>query len=119
MSVPSMKHNLIPPFIMREAGVQINSTSKIQVEDPTIEDHSIFFKDYDFRIPMSLWGIFSYFPTTKPTSQMLEDTDDVFLLTPDGQWNPHSDVCPRNEETTMDLEGNMVEKKDRVQILLS
>ena len=43
LSVPSMEHNLIPPFIMREAGVMVSTTPKIHVQDPSVEDHSIFF----------------------------------------------------------------------------
>jgi hypothetical protein len=119
LSVPSMKHNLIPPFIMREAGIQVNSTPKIHARDPSVEDHSIYFTDDDFRTPLSLWGVFSYFPTSKPTNQILDKCEEVFLLTPEGQWSPHSDAYARNEESMLDWEGNMVEKRDRMQILLS
>ena len=41
--VPSMTHNLIPPFILREAGIVVNDTAKIHIIDPTPEDHSVFF----------------------------------------------------------------------------
>ena len=119
LSVPSMKHNLIPPFILREAGVHVHSTPKIHAKEPTIEDHSIYFPSDDFRIPLSLWGVFSYFPTSRPDNKILEECEEVFLLTPDGQWDPHSDAYARNEESMLDWEGNMVEKKDRMQILLS
>ena len=71
LSVPYMKQILIPPLILRNSGLQVNSTPKIQSKLTTIEDHSIFFcKDY-FRIPFSLWGIFSYFPMLEPTKQIL------------------------------------------------
>ena len=40
-------------------------------------------------------------------------------MTSDGPWNPHPDVYARNEENMMDWEGNMVELKDRMQILLA
>ena len=43
LHVPSMGHNLIPPFMMREAGVQVKDTPKIQVDDPSEEDHAITF----------------------------------------------------------------------------
>jgi hypothetical protein len=119
LSVPSMKHNRIPPFIMREAGIQVNSTPKIHAKYPSVEDHSIYFTDDDFRIPSSLWGVFSYFPTSKPTNPILDECEEVFLLTSEGQWSPHSDAYARNEESMLDWEGNMVEKRDRMQILLS
>ena len=59
LSVPAMEHNLIPPFIMQEAGIRVNDTPKIQVHDPTEEDHSLIFPSDNVRIPLSLWGVFS------------------------------------------------------------
>ena len=41
--MPSMENNLIPPFIMRQAGLQVNDTAKIHCEDPSIDDHCITF----------------------------------------------------------------------------
>ena len=58
--VESMVHNLIPPFVIREAGIMLNDTPKIQIDDPGVEHHSIYFEDTKFRIPLSLWGTFSY-----------------------------------------------------------
>jgi hypothetical protein len=58
--VPSMKDNLMPPFVMREAGIRVNATPKIQTIKPTEEDHLTCFSESDFRIPLSLWGMFSY-----------------------------------------------------------
>jgi hypothetical protein len=116
--VPSMKNNLIPPFVMREAGVKVNDVLKIHTDDPTVIDHSICFPQTGFRIPMLLWGMFSYFPTSKPTTEMMKATEDIYLLMP-SRWNPHCDVFAANEENMLDWEGNMIEKKDRTQILLS
>ncbi len=110
LHVPAMEQNLIPPFVMREAGIVVNDTPKIHVNDPTVEDHSIYFEETNFRIPMALWGTFSYFPTRAPTNDELDACDDVYLLTPNGIWNPHSDSYSKNEEMMTDWEGNMVEK---------
>jgi hypothetical protein len=118
LHVPSMKNNLIPPFIMREAGIKVNDTPKIQTSNPTEEDHSIYFPDNDFRIPLSLWGVFSYFNTSKPSTKQMMNAEDVYLLTP-STMNPHCDAYASNEENMLDWEGNMVQKRDRVQILLS
>jgi hypothetical protein len=43
LHVPSMKNDLLPPSVMREAGIQVYGTPKIQVAEPTAEDHSICF----------------------------------------------------------------------------
>ena len=65
--VLTMTNNLIPPFIIREVGIIVNDVPKIHVDDPTNSDHVIIFKDTDFKIPMLLWGTFSYFSTSKPS----------------------------------------------------
>jgi hypothetical protein len=119
LHVPAMEQNLIPPFVMREAGIIVNDTPKIHMKNPTIEDHSLYFEETSFRIPMALWGTFSYFPTRAPTNDELAACDDVYLLTPNGIWNPHSDSYSRNEEMMTDWEGQMVEPQHRKEILLS
>ena len=93
-----MTHNLIPPFIMREANLIVNDVLKSQVPDPVVTDHYIWFADADFRITLLLRGIFSYFPTRKPTQSELEIVDDVLVLNLQGQTcNPHSVVYASNE----------------------
>jgi hypothetical protein len=119
LHLPSMKNNLIPPFVMREAGIRDNNdTPKIQTSDPTQEDHSVYFPDNDFRIPLSLWGVFSYFVTSKPSTEQMMNAEDVYLRTP-STMNPHCDAYTMNEENMLDWEGNMVQRRDRVQIHLS
>lgn len=113
-----MDNNLIPPFIMKEAGIEVSKVAKIHVSDPSISDHSIYFKDHDLRIPLALWGIFSYFPTRKPTEQDMEDCE-LILLSPDGpEWNPHSDVFACNEEKFLDWRGDIIGAKDRQRVLI-
>ena len=56
LHVPSMDMNLIPPFILREAGVEIYDIPKIHVKELTVDDHSIYFNAADLRIPLSLYG---------------------------------------------------------------
>ena len=109
--VPSMDHNLIPPFMLREMGVTVNDVPKIHKEDPTVDDHGITFVETGFRIPLSLWGIFSYFPTSKPMHDDLLNPDEVYILL-SATWNPHSDAYSVNEESMLNWEGNMQPKKD-------
>ena len=112
LHVPSMDHNLIPPFMLREMGVTMNDVPKIHKEDPTVDDHVITFAETGFRIPLSLWGIFSYFLTSKPTHDDLLNPNEVYILSA-ATWNPHSDAYSVNEESMFDWEGNMQLKKDR------
>ena len=104
---------------MSEAGLKVNDTPKIHVENPQVEDHSIYFPKEDVRIPMELSGIFSCFPTCKPSAQDLEECENVLTLTPDGAWDPHNDAFARNEMNMLDSDGNMIEEKHRIRILLS
>ena len=110
--VPLMDNNLIPPFMLREMGVTVNDVPKIHKEDPTVDDHTITFVEMGFRIPLSLWGIFSYFPTSKPTHHNLLNPNEVYILSP-ATWNPHSDAYSTNDESMLDWEGNMQPKRDR------
>ena len=71
---------------VREMGVTVNDVPKIHKEDPTVDDHMITFMETGFRIPLSLWGIFSYFPTSKPTHDDLLNPTEVYILSP-ATWN--------------------------------
>ena len=114
-----MVNNLIPPFIMREAGVIIY-TYKIHVDMPTKEEHSIYFKDENLCIPLSLHGVFSYFSSRLPSAQDMANAVEVFHLTPNVlTWNPHSEAYATCEDNMLDFQGSMVDIKDRVQILIS
>ena len=77
LHVLSMKNNLIAPFVMREAGIGVYDTPKIQVAEPTTEDHSICFTETGFRIPLSLCAMFSYFLTSKLTALLMKETNDI------------------------------------------
>jgi hypothetical protein len=120
LTVPTMENDLVPPFLLREAGIEVNETAKIHMKSASVTDHSIYFPSSELRIPLSLHGMFSYFPSYKPTMKDLEeiDEDHILLATPDGSWNPHSDVYATNEENMLDWDGNIVPPKDQVRIML-
>ena len=103
LHVPSMCNNLLPPFMLGEAGITVNDKAKIHMMNPTTEDHAIIFPKTGFRIPMMLWGIFSYFPTMKLTVDTLQTGKDVYILTPT-TWNPHTDIHATNKDSMLDWE---------------
>ena len=115
--VDSMENNLIPPFIVQEAGLQVNKRAKIHTEDPTADDHSIIFPTTSFRIPLQLFGIFSYFSTTKPTENHMLAGHDVYVMTPE-MWNPHLEVYEQNKANVVDWEGNIKQPKDRIKVII-
>ena len=85
LCVPSMSHNLVPPFILREAGLEVNDKPKIHCEDPSVEDHSLFDEESGLRIPFTLDGTFTVFPTCALTDKEIEQAEaySTVYLTPD------------------------------------
>ena len=71
-----MENNLIPPFILREAGLQGKDTPKIHIEDPDTSDHAITFLVHDLRITLQLHGIFSFFHQKILIDKPLEGIDE-------------------------------------------
>jgi len=107
--VPKMSHNLIPPFILREAGITVRDVPKIHVNDPTPDDHTIYLPRSQLRIPLHLHGIFSYFHCRKPSHRDLHTfSENAYLVTPLGEWDPNTDQFSTNEANMCDHEGNVV-----------
>ena len=107
------RDNLITPFLVREAGIQLNETPKIQCDDPSIDDHSLYIKEMNIRIHLHLHGIVSYFTTRKPTQDEIHSLPWVHL-TPDApEWDPHTSVYERQEAQMLDFEGQIIERNLR------
>ena len=77
----SMNNHLIPPFMMRLAGLKVNECAKFLADDLTISHYFIYFPKEDVRIPLQLTGITSYLPTRKSNSEDLNNLE-VLELTP-------------------------------------
>ena len=104
--VPSMMNDLLPPFMLREAGIIVDDKVKIYLSDPSMDDHAIVFPETGFMIHLYLWGVFLYFSSVAPTSASLQDGKDVYILAPE-MSNPHSEIYSTNKESMIDWEGNM------------
>ena len=115
--IDSMENILIPPIILQEAGLQVNERAKIHTEGPMTDNHSIAFPTTGFRIPLQLFGVFSYFSTTKPTEDDMLAGHDVYVMTPE-KWNPHSDAYAQNEANIVDWEGNIKQQKDWIKVII-
>ena len=50
--VPSMDHNMIPPFIMRSGSVIVNDVTKNHCEDTLVDDRCVSFDNSDLWIPL-------------------------------------------------------------------
>ena len=70
LHIPSMHHNLVPLFIMREAGLEVNDVPRMYIQDEvTRESHSIMLPQVDLSIPPQLSGVFSYFESQSLTDK--------------------------------------------------
>eukprot|EP00957_Ditylum_brightwellii_P115680 8823587-Ditylum_brightwellii.AAC.1 len=107
LHVPSMDPNLIPPFMLREAGIMVNETHKIHKENPTVNDHAITFPNPGLKIPLGLWGVFLYFPTSKPSIEEVNTSENVYTLSPN-RWNPHAKQSVNCEQNLIDWEGKVM-----------
>ena len=74
LHVPSILNNIIPPFIMREAGIEVRDVPKFQCDYPSLEDHALVMADKTTK-PLSLIGVFSYFPTSRSTEADLKTVE--------------------------------------------
>ncbi len=110
--IPTMSHNLRPPFLVCEAGLFLDETPKHQAVSPTIDNHLIYDSRMGMRIHLQLQGIFSVYPT-RPLS--LEESENwesypVIFITPDGDSrNPHSTHYVEEEAAMVDHFGVLVE----------
>jgi len=128
LHVPSMRHNLIPPFIMREAGLIVNEVPRIHTkpEELTDETHCIVSSGDDenakLKIPLKLDGIFSYFETRKLTNDEIDGCEyiETVGLCPSGPgWDPYDPEYSNQEDSMIDFRGDVItpQPKKRRKIL--
>ncbi len=103
--IPSMDHNLLSPFLVREAGIFLDETPKHQGLSPTIENHPIFDSESGLCIHLQLNGIFSVFntcPLSLDMSEIWEDYPIVFLTQDGDLWDLHSAYYAEEEAAMVD-----------------
>ena len=113
LHIPSMNHNLLPPFILRQGGIIVNDTAKIHCSDPSPDDHCILFSESELRIPLKLNGIFSYFNSRKPLPSELHGKDKIFITPDSTEWNPNCPSFEINEKAITDHEGFITDMNKR------
>ena len=109
-----METALIPPFMMRIAGIEIDECPKFLAKKPSIKNHSIYFPDEDIRIPMKIYGIISYVPARQPHPNELAGNLQELELTPQIEhWNPHDEMYQIQESSMLNYRGELKEKPER------
>jgi hypothetical protein len=118
MLIPSMGHNLIPPFLIQEAGLIPDATPTHQTPCPSIDNHSTRGQRSGLWIHLQFNGIFSYFNTRPLTLDEQENRMDypVVFITHEGEsWDPYSDHYAEEETAIVDVNGLLVEQDPRPQ----
>lgn len=108
--VPSMKNHLIPPFVMREAGLIVNEVPKRQAIEPDINTHTIEHKGTGLKIHLQLNGVFSYFDCRQITGEEMESWRDCSVVhaSPAVQtWNPYDESFAEEEAMFVDWNGDL------------
>ena len=87
ISIPFMDHNLIPPSILREAGLTVNDNAMIHLNELSIDDHAIISPNYDLMNRLHLHGTFSCFSTWMSTpDDILDPASLVVVITPEIEY---------------------------------
>ncbi len=110
--IPTMDHNLIPPFLMQQAGLYVDEMPKHQCASPMIDNCVIYDSDTRLRIHLVLNGIFSFFRTRALTLEEMENWENypIVFITPDGNaWDPNTSHFAENEAAMLDSNGLIIE----------
>eukprot|EP00957_Ditylum_brightwellii_P165908 12632216-Ditylum_brightwellii.AAC.1 len=67
---------------------------------------------------MGLWGVFSYFPTSMPSTEEVNTSKSVYILTPN-RWNLHAKQYANCEQNLIDWEGKVLGKTTEMKIVLA
>ncbi len=70
--IPSMDHNLLPPFVVQESLLFLDKTPKFQSTALLLENHTIHDEKTGLRIHLQLNGTFSYFELRSLTVEEME-----------------------------------------------
>lgn len=114
----NMDNNLIPPFMMRLVGLEVDECAKFLAKDPKETNHSIYFPEVDKRFHLQLEGIVSYIPTRLPTTEEIQSQIGHYMaLTPNMPiWDPHTDLYKDQEFAMLDYKGELKERKKKLMI---
>ena len=112
LHVDSMGHNLVPPFIMRKAGLEVDERAKIHTPQPSKEQHSVYCREIDLRIPLKIEGIVLVFETRRLNATVIAESGeyDIVFISPDADsWNPNCETWGDQEDMMLDQDGDIIQ----------
>ena len=112
LHIKSMENNLVPPFMIRLAGVEVDECPKFMCRSPSVKNHAICFKadkwnEVELQIPLQLYGTISYFPSRIPSQDELKDCASYDLTPNSPTWNPHEESYASQEHRMLNHRGEV------------
>ena len=106
--VPNVNSNLLCPNQMRANNLRVQSIILTNQQKTTIVVPDVDSTGEGLRIPLSIYGVVSYFPSRKLMVEEYESTDLNYILDmtdSDTEWDPSSPKLAEQEEVMLDLRG--------------
>jgi len=116
LHVKSMKNHLIPPFVMRLAGVEVDECPKFLARSPSLNNHSLFFSSDDIRIPLALYGKTPYVLVRTPSSFDSETLPTLDLTPATPLWDPHNPIFQEQEDAMVSYNGTLIDSPADIEI---
>ena len=103
-----MEGNLIPPFMIRLTGHEVDEYHMFMCKKPSTKTHTISINDPELITPLSLKGISSYILNRKPTVEESKTYQYIDLTPNTSDWNPHDMNYADQESCMIDYKGELV-----------
>jgi len=97
-----IKNTLLCPNQLRSFGLVVDDIPMHLAPPNKPSTHSISSPENNFAIPLSMKGVFSYFPSCTHTAEELETCRHVHI-TDEFEWDPHSPSFQEQENNVRDL----------------
>jgi hypothetical protein len=98
-----MPNSLLCPNQLRSHGITVDECPQHLAPPDQPSSHSIYCREDDLRLPLSLKGVTSGFITRTPTIQEIETCQWVHL-TNEYEWNPHSEAFALQEHSCSEVQ---------------
>ena len=93
---------------------------KFLAKNPSVKNHSVYFRQHDLRLPLQIYGIVSYLPARAPLENELLPISLEIELAPNApDWDPHDQMYQEQEESMLTYKGEIKDSPKRRFIISS
>ena len=103
-----MNNNLIPPFMMRLDGLEVDECPKFLEHNPIVRQHSTLLPYLQLHLHLCIKGIISYLHTRRPDKSEEWQLDKNCLMPDDTpEWKPHGPIYSYNKINMVEYRGEV------------